>query len=202
MVINQVSTDVSTVQRLLLGGQTCWSTRWFMESTEGSHVKTVTRSSPIQAISRGTSGQITWGPGATHVPSVGKRLLPAQGWNNTPTSTAVSNPSGVKCASKATRNFPTSADTNGCTPTAGCKSSAASAARHSAPSPVYRSIGDFVTQLRHLTFPSPNNSRQPHQRSPQSYLREVNHKQHQDQGLPALRQVSHRLTPYQTVCLT
>lgn len=80
------------------------------------------------------------------------RLLPhPQASNSIPIFTAQSSPSGVRCVTRVTPNFPTYAGINGCMSTAGCRSSVTNVARPSLQSPLCPNIVDFAIQPLHPT---------------------------------------------------
>ena len=68
---------VSIAQRALLGDLTFFGIKWYMESIEGSPVRTVKRCLLILQTFRGISEPTMWEPGAMPAQNVARPLQPA-----------------------------------------------------------------------------------------------------------------------------
>ena len=145
IVTTEANTPVNTVPKPLPGAPTYLDTKWSMVNFGDFPVKIVTKFSPTPPIFKDTSEPIMWAPEVMPVPNVAKPLLPPRDSNSIPTSTAQSNPLGVRYAWRPIPNFPTCAGTKGCMPIVECKSSVTNVDKPSVLWPHCPNIGGFVT---------------------------------------------------------
>jgi hypothetical protein len=89
MDINQVNTAVSIAIKALLGVQIFFVIRWFMENTEGSHVRTAIKCSRIPVTYKDIYVLTMLEHDAMHALNAEKHLQLVLGSNNTLTFTAV-----------------------------------------------------------------------------------------------------------------
>ena len=78
MDTNQVNTAASIAIKVLLGAQTFFVTRWSMENTEDSHVRTAIKFLQTQVIFKDIYALTMLELDAMHVLNVVKRLLQVQ----------------------------------------------------------------------------------------------------------------------------
>ena len=152
MDTNQVNTDASIAVKLFHGVRIFFDIRWFMENTEGSHVKTAIRYSRIPATFKDIYERIMLGLAAMHALNVERPLQQARGLSNTLISIVVLNHSDARFATKAIPSFQIFVDIKECMQIVACRLNAVSVDKRLARLPVFPSIEDFVIRLPRHTL--------------------------------------------------